>query len=516
MELLKEIEKVHNNLKVKNYEYAFEKCNKLIKKFPKNAYLYNLGGLALQQLQNITLSVNYFQKAIDLDPKNIAAKNNLANSLKFLGKFDLSEKLYNDILDQEPNHLKCLNNFANLKQQLTDYNGAILLYRRALKIEPKNITVLMSLAASYQSLGNFEEAISTINQILNINKNIMSAHKLLSSIVDYKENQKHYNQMLELSKNPNLYNDQKIDLFYALGKAQEDIGDYENSFKSLELANKLKRENIDFDLKKDKELFNSIINAFEDISFDKTVKNQINEKIIFICGMPRSGTTLAEQIIASHKDVDGAGELIYLQQSIRSNFFRDDMVDKNILKEDLISDRSKLSSDYHDLLKMHKFEKFIITDKAPQNFRWLGFIKFFFPNSKIIHCTRNPKDVCLSLFKNGFASNDMNWTYSQEEIAEYYNLYRKIMNFWNSKMGHCIYELNYEKLVKDKESEIKNLLEFCELEFDKACLDHHKNSRTPIKTVSVTQARSPIYSSSINKNEFYKKNLNRMFSLLES
>ena len=109
----------------------------------------------------------------------------------------------------------------------------------------------------------------------------------------------------------------------------------------------------------------------------------------------------------------------------------------------------------------------------------------------------------------------MNWTYSQDEIAKFFNLYKKIMHFWNSKMSNFIYELNYEKLVKDKETEIRNLLNFCDLEFDSSCLNHHSKSRTPIKTVSVTQARNPIYSSSVNKNEFYKKNLNRMFSLLD-
>ena len=515
MELLKEIEKVHNNFKVKNYHYAFERCNKLIKKFPKNPYLYNLGGLALQQMQNITLSINYFQKAIELEPKNIAAKNNLANSLKFLGKFDISEKLYNEILSEDPKYLKCLNNYANLKQQLTDYEGAIVLYKSAIKVDPKNITVLMSLAACYQSLGNFEEAVSTIQKILDINPNIMSAHKLLSSIIDYKKNPEHYNQMLELSKNPNLHYDQKIDLFYALGKAQEDLGDYQKSFISLEFANKLKRENIEYDIKKEEDLFSSIIETFQKISLDQSIKNTRNERIIFICGMPRSGTTLTEQILASHKDVEGAGELIYLQQAIRSNFFKDEIVNKKILEEDLSVERTKLSDDYFELLKSHKFKKSIITDKAPQNFRWLGFIKIFFPNAKIIHCTRNPKDICLSLFKNGFASNDMNWTYSQDEIAKFFNLYKKIMLFWNSKMSNFIYELNYEKLVKDKETEIRNLLDFCDLEFDNSCLNHHSKSRTPIKTVSVTQARNPIYSSSVNKNEFYKKNLNRMFSLLD-
>ena len=515
MELLKEIEKVHNNIKARNLEDAIQRCNKLIKKFPKNPYLYNLGGLALQQLQNITLSVKYFEKAIELEPTNLSAKNNLANSLKVLGKFDISEKLYKEILKNDNQHLKCLNNYANLKQQLTDYAGAIDLYKKALDIEPKHITVLLSLANAYHSIGKFDKAKENINKVLNINENTMSAHKLLSSILDYKSEPEHLQQMKNLNMNDKLRFDQKIDLNFALGKAYEDIGDYENSFKSLEKANEIKRKNIIFDIKNEKNLFESIKKSFQNVDFNKEVKNQRKEKIIFICGMPRSGTTLVEQILAAHKNVSGAGELIYLQQSIRSNFIKNNEVQKDILLEDIFSERVKVSSDYYDLLKLHNFKNFVITDKAPQNFRWIGFIKIFFPNSKIIHCTRNPRDVCLSLYKNSFASTDMNWAYSQEDIAGYFNMYKDLMNFWTSKIEKDVYNINYEKLVSDKENEIKKLLNFCELEFDSSCLNHHKSSNTPIKTVSVTQARKPIYTSSINKNEFYKNNLNKMFSLLD-
>ena len=109
----------------------------------------------------------------------------------------------------------------------------------------------------------------------------------------------------------------------------------------------------------------------------------------------------------------------------------------------------------------------------------------------------------------------MNWSYTQENIANYYNLYKDIMNFWNETIGEFIYEINYEKLIKDKDNEIKNLLDFCNLEFDPACLNHHKKTKTPIKTVSVAQARKPIYSSSVDKNKFYESNLNKMFSMLE-
>ena len=157
----------------------------------------------------------------------------------------------------------------------------------------------------------------------------------------------------------------------------------------------------------------------------------------------------------------------------------------------------------------------IITDKAPQNFRWLGFIKLFFPNSKIIHCYRNSRDNCLSLFKNSFASSMMNWSNNSIDIANYYNLYLEIMTFWKKKMSNFILDVEYESLVKNKEDEIKKILKFCELSWDEKCLNPEKNSKTPIKTVSVTQARQPIYKSSLNSNINFDKHLSEMFNILK-
>ena len=454
MDLNKEIQKIQNNIQSKNIELAISQCNKLIQKYPNNSFLHNLGGLALQQFKKIKLSVNYFQKAIDLDPKNLAAKNNLANSLKVLGKLDLAEKLYNDILKINPNNVKCLNNYGNLKQQFNDYDGAIEFYTKALSQDQTNTTILLSLASSYQGIGNFDKAKETVNIIMKINPNMMSAHKLLSGIINY---------------------------------------DFEQEINK----------------------FKSIKNTFKNVDFKNTININRDSNIIFICGMPRSGTTLVEQIIASHKKVSGAGELIYLQKSIEKNFFNNDMLNEQTVREDIFAERTKLNDDYYELLNLHNVKSNYITDKAPQNFRWIGFIKIFFPNSKIIHCTRNSRDICLSIFKNSFASTDMNWSYTQENIARYYNLYKDLMNFWNETIGEFIYEINYEKLIKDKDKEIKNLLDFCNLEFDPACLNHHKKTKTPIKTVSVAQARKPIYSSSVDKNKFYESNLSKMFSMLE-
>ena len=515
MELEKEIEKIQNNLQARDFKTAFEKANKLVKLLPNNSFLHNLAGLALLQSGNVKISINYFQKAIDLNNNNIAPKNNLSNAYKTLGKFDLSIKLYKDILKQDPKNIKCLNNYANLKQQLNDFEGAIKLYNEALNIDPKNIIILISLASSYNSLGKFNKALKLLDKILGINPNAMVAHKIKSSLINYKTNKEHLNEMLKLisQKDPNFQ--QNSDLNFAIGKAYEDIEDYEKSFKYFNTANILKNKNLNFQFKNEEKLFNNVKFFFNSCDYKKQIQSLKEKKIIFIIGMPRSGTTLVEQIIASHKNVYGAGELIYLDRIIKNNYIKENNIDEKILNEDLISERSHLCDYYFDLLSLHNIKEKIVTDKAPQNFRWLGFIKIFFPKSKIVHCSRNPKDVCLSLFKNDFPSNDMNWSNSQENIAKYYNSYSNLMKFWKAKIGASIHEINYESLVSNKEIEIKKLLKFCELEFDSSCLNHHENTKTPIKTVSISQARKPIYSNSVNKNEHYKNNLNHMFSLLE-
>lgn len=514
MELAKEIDKIHTNIKAKNHQLAIEKLNKLIQKFPENSYLYNLCGLSLQQIQNIALSVKYFEKAIDLDPKNFSAKLNLANSLKVIGKLDLSEKLYLEILKVKPNYVKCLNNYANLKQQLYKFDDAINFYKIANKQEPNNIAILTALATAYNSIGETENSLKTIDSLLKINPNVMSAHKLKSSIIKYNNETNHLKEMLKLAENKELHFSQKIDLYFAIGKAFEDINNFDKAYYYVEKANKLKKSNTNFEINKEAEFFKNIKKVFSDIDLKASVKNRSKDRIIFICGMPRSGTTLLEQIIASHKDVSGAGELVYLQKTVKNNFYKDNFIDAGTLNEDINLERTKIFDDYMNLIKIHQFNKSIITDKAPQNFRFFGFIKIFFPNAKIIHCSRNAKDTCLSLYKNSFASTDMDWTYDQEDIAKYYNLYLDLIEFWKSKMAESIYDINYEKLISDKNNEIKRLLKFCDLDFDESCLSHHKSSKTPIRTVSVGQARKPIYKTSVNKYEKYKNNLNKMFSLL--
>ena len=514
MELLEKLKTLNNHLIAKNYKKVIDGCNKILKKNPNIPYVLNLCGLALQGSKNTLASINFFNKAIEFEPDNIAAMNNLANSYKALSKFDIAEKLYLKILKINPKYIKAFNNYGNLKQQIGDFNGCIELYLKALEIKP-NVNILLSLASAYQEIGNFKKSKEIANKALTLQPRNTSIHKLISSIINYKNENDHLIAMENLSKDKTLKSEQLIDLSFALGKAYEDIGNYEKSFENLEKGNKLKKTKNDYQIDNQVKLFESITKTFDDLDLESLKKTSKNKSIIFICGMPRSGTTLIEQIIAAHPQVNGAGELIYLQNLIEKNFIEDFKLNKQKIINEASSNNNIIESKYFELLDFHKFSSKFITDKAPQNFRWIGFIKIFFPNAKIIHCNRNAKDNCLSLFKNNFASSHMDWTYDQKDIAEYYNLYYGLMKFWNKKLPNDIYNANYERIVQNKETEIKKLIEFCGLKWDSACLNHHKHIKTPISTVSVVQARKPIYSSSVNSNSKYSKYLNGLYSSLK-
>ena len=522
MNLIEKIKILQNHLSIKNYSIAIEGAKKILKKFPKNSFVSNLCGLALQGKGDHINSINYFEKAIFYDQNNIAAMNNLATSFKNIAEYERAEKLYKNILKINPKYVQAAHNYANLEKLFMKFAEAIELFNQALKLDPTNNLIMYNLATSQQGLGNYSEARKGILEILKTDPKFIMAHKTLSELTEYSPQDSHIIEMKNLIKDSSIENNQKIDLYFALGKAYEDIKQYTLSFESFKRGNEIKKSFLNYNVEQDLKGFNNIIKTFKDIDIDKHVTTHSNSRnIIFICGMPRSGTTLVEQIISTHKLVYGAGELIYLLQSIKRNFLEanntGDHLKLNISKifDQFSKEINDVENFYNQQLDLHDSKSNYITDKAPQNFRWIGFMKLFFPNCKVVHCVRNPKDNCLSLYKNNFPSRTMNWSFDESDIGKYYNGYKNLMNFWNTKIPNFIYDLNYENLVKNQEEEIKKLIKFCGLDWDSDCLEFYKKNKTPIKTVSINQARKPIYTKSINSSEFYLKNLSTLFNILD-
>ena len=517
MILAEKIKILQNYFSIKDYDAVINLSKTILRKFPDNSFVYNICGLALQGKGDNIGSINYFEKSIFYNQNNFVAMNNLATSFKRVTEYGRAENLYKSIIKISPKYVPAIHNYANMKKHHMMYNEAINLYNQALKEDPNNNVIRYNLATTYQGLGNYVEAKKEILKILKINPKFIIAHKVLSELKDYSSKDSQVLDMEKLINNEDIDDVQKIELYFALGKAYEDTKEYSKSFEYLKKGNKKKKKNLNYNIKNELDAFENIIDAFKEIDFKKNLTQSSNsKKIIFICGMPRSGTTLVEQIISAHKDVYGAGELSYLSQSIQKNFFDQSFkLNKEKILAKLNEETNDVEKFYNKQLDYHKSNLKFTTDKAPQNYKWIGIMKLFFPNCKVIHCVRNPEDNCLSLYKNNFPSSNMNWAFDEEDIGQYYNGYKNLMNFWKTKTPNFIYDLSYENLVKNQKEEIKNLINFCKLDWDPDCLEFYKKNKTPIKTVSINQARKPIYDSSINSSQIYSKHLPILFNLLK-
>ncbi len=499
-----EVQILINQFNAKNYENVIIKSRNLIKKNPNILILFNLLGSSYQNLGDYINAENVFKEGLKLDSINIPLKNNLAMTYKNLLFYEKSEKLFIEIIKKDENYINAYVNLGNLKRDLNNFDEAIKLYKKALEIDEKNIIANYSLSLAYQGLGKFEEAVFFAKKTLQINPNFTRADNLISQSVKYNKDNKHYYELKEKLKILNLTNDEKIELYFAIAKAEEDMGNIEEAFINLKKGNSLKKKITNYNINNELKLFEDIKIKFKKNNFKSQFSKNNDKKIIFILGMPRSGTSLVEQIISSHKNVFGAGELPILSNIIKENFIETGQFSETKFNN-IIKDSKKienLRNKYYDFIKNFKFKETFITDKAPLNFRWIGFIKLLFPEAKIIHCTRDKLDNCLSMYKNLFEGG-LNFTYSQEDIKSYYNEYFNLISFWKSLYPKSIYEVKYENLVENKTQEIKKILKYCELNWDENCLSFHKN-KTPIKTMSTAQARKPIYKSSIKSFEKFK------------
>ena len=501
---------------LRKYNLVISESQKAVKQHPNYSIFYNMEGLALTQVGKFDEAKIILEKGYKIDPNDLAIINNLANVEKNIFNYGQAEKLYKLSISKKKDYFNSYINYGNLKRDLNKFEDAIELYKKALEYKQNIPEIYYSLAMAFQSLGNFLEAENYANRTIKINKKMTKADLLISRSKKYTLKDEHFNTMSKKLDNTNLSDVQRIDLYFALAKAYEDMGDMNKNFEYLEKGNKLKRSSIKFDLNFEEKKFQSIERNFLKID-RKKIKNENSntKKIIFIVGMPRSGTTLIEQIVSAHSNVYGSGELPYLSKIINNEFTDNNILSESKIKKcfDDLNLFSQIAEKYYSYLESYEIPSEFITDKAPLNFMWIGFIKILFPNSRIIHCKRDPEDNCVSLYKNVFDGN-LNFCYSQKELANYYNLYSKLMKFWKNNFADTFLDIEYEKLITDTKNETKKILDYCNLAWEDNCLDF-SNNKTPIKTASVGQARSKIYSTSIKSSSKYKMYLKDTFNLLQ-
>ena len=505
----------------KKFDEAVQKGKILIKKFPTQLMFYNATALSLSSLGENDEALRILKEGFNLRPNDIFILNNLGLINSNLNNNKIAREYLEKAISINANFVDALLNLGNLDLKEGKTKQAKAYYVKALKLSKQSSTdetINMALGNLNQQIGEFDAALENYKIINKLNPLNTAADKAISTIHKY-ENVKdpHFLSMKNKINKIKNQNDLKS-LYFGLGKACEDFREFHEAFKYLNLGNLITDKQIQYNVEDDKKLFIEIKRIFEYIKIESI--KPLEEKIIFILGMPRSGTTLTEQIISAHEDVHGAGELNYMTEAIES--FSRNKENKNLrlweifkdIKQVSFEDLKKMQTEYSEKLKLHDLKNKIITDKAPLNFRWIGFIKMIFPNSKIIHCKRNPMDICFSNYKNSFSAGSLGFCYSLDKIGQFFNLYKDLMLFWDNKFKGQIYQLSYENLINNKEQEVKKLLEFCELNWDENCLSPHQNKKA-VATASLAQVRSPIYKSSVEKWKNFEFGLDKLKNIIE-
>lgn len=302
-------------------------------------------------------------------------------------------------------------------------------------------------------------------------------------------------------------------LGFGLGKAYEDLKQYDQSLKMYITANSLERRTNNYSIEREKGYFDRIKKTFNQ-SFVQSLKEHgcKDEAPVFVLGMPRSGTSLVEQILDCHSEIYGAGELdLFFNLAMNSDYGKPGLSEAIKRPEEIAEEIRELGEEYCSSLRELSDNRFVI-DKLPHNFLHIGLIKLALPNAKIIHCKRKPEDNCLSLFKTYFSAN-IGFSYDLTELGKYHLLYQDLMEHWHATFPGQIFDVNYEEMINDQEKTTKGILEYCGLEWDVACLEFHKSNR-PVKTASVAQVRKPIYKSSVDKWKRYENQLDPLLTAL--
>lgn len=377
-------------------------------------------------------------------------------------------------------------------QSLQEIDNAFTHYKRASELEPNNFDAAVGIANIHLLRREYDQANTILNPMMDLAEPPVSAVLVYAQLASTINHQQRAIEKLKKAVSNTSYT-QRSKVYFALGKLSDEQQDYDTAFNYYHQGNQL--VNAVYKKEEFEAYFDSIINTF-DSDFIRTRRRSGGERLIFIVGMPRSGSSLTEQIIASHPDVFGAGELQALPSIARWL----GPYPNSSLSSEMVEAGATQYLNYIDSLDKHSA---CITDKMPDNFLYLGLINIFFPEAKIIHCIRHAYDTCLSCYFQQFSGN-YPYAYNLENLGHYYGSYQKLMNHWKHVLP--IYNINYEDLVLNQQDETRKVLEYCGLAWDDQCLTFHKSDRA-ISTASSQQASKPLYTTSVNRFIKYEKHL---------
>ena len=442
------------------------------------------------------------KKCTEIAPDYALAWENLANMYRQKEGFENLDKsiyCFKKATKFRPNWAEGWAGLGTVLTRSSLHNEGINAYQKSITLKEEQPRVHLSLGHVYKTTGEQEQSVASYHKAIKHYEMFGEAYWSLANLKTYNFSNKEINSMeLQITKE-DLPEREKVHFLFALGKAYEDLKDYKRSINFYNECNDLNIGRSSYDPKA-VEAISKRIKKFFNKKFikDKSDSGDLSPDPIFIVGLPRSGSTLIEQILSSHSKVEGTMELPNMlnMASRLGSGTKDQTSYPEILSKLSTSEIESLGKQYISETKMIRSEFPFFIDKMPNNFSHIGLINLILPNAKIIDARRDPLDTCFSCYKQLFARGQM-FTYDFNELARYYVNYIKLMDHWDEVLPGKVYRVFYENIVENQEDETKNLLEFCNLPFEENCLRFYETKRA-VKTASSEQVRQPIYRKSIH------------------
>ena len=467
---------------LKNHPHHIE-AMRLLAKIGKELHVYDDSEFLLESC--LMFDKDNFDVALDYIDVLIKRQ-------KYAKALEEAEKLYT----KDKDNLRFMIAYAVTLQQTNKQEEALELYNKILNIDKKNPEILVSKGHLQKTFGDLKGSIDSYKNSYKIDQYYGDAYWSLANLKTYQFNDEEIMQLEKMTQDEFINDNEKIYMSFALGKAFEDRGEYDKSFTNYQNGNSLKKEFTKFDLKLfDEECKNQKEVCTRDLFDSKADWGLETKEPIFVLGLPRVGSTLIEQILASHSMVEATHELPNILALSHKLNLRKVQEKTSRYPEILLSlsapQLKMIGEQYIKDAEIFRTNKPFFIDKMPNNFRHIGLIKLILPNAKIIDIRRNSMSACFSCYKQLFAEGQ-EFTYDFGDLAGYYNNYVELMEHWNQVLPNQILSIKYEDLVNDFENSVNKILNYCNLDFEDECLSFYKNKRS-VRTPSSEQVRQPIY-----------------------
>jgi tetratricopeptide (TPR) repeat protein len=470
-------------------------CRVWLQKHPRDTEAMRLLAEVGNRLGVLEDAEFLLESAVEFEPDNTSVRLDYIRILRKRQKYTTALEQAEILHKRDPNNPVFTSQLAIERMQTSDYEGAVGLFDKVLEKVSGDPVTLTSRGHALKTWGKSDDAVASYREAVVSDPNHGDAWYALANLKTYTFDNAEFEAMREAEQAPAQTLPNRINLCFALGKAAEDRKDFEAAFSFYERGNALKKlqtrytsEQMEAEFEAQKQFCTPAL--FE----SQSGKGDPSPDSIFIVGLPRAGSTLLEQILASHSRVDGTLELpniIALSQHLRGRDKLSDRTKYPRVLHDLDADKlAELGRRYIDETAVHRKGAPFFTDKMPNNFRHIGLIKLILPNAKIIDARRDPLGCCFSGFKQLFAEGQ-EFTYGLEEIGHYYRGYVDLMDHWDRVMPGAVLRVIYEDVVSDTEAQVRRILDYCGLDFEEACINFHQTKRE-VRTASSEQVRQPI------------------------